>query len=108
MREYDVIWTEEAVRDLEDIARYIARDSPSNARRVMNRLRDHAQRLQSLPERGRIVPELLDLGLRAWRELILRPHRILYRIAGETVIVEVVFDTRRDATALLADRLLRR
>lgn len=27
MREYDVIWTEGAVEDLEDIARYIAKDS---------------------------------------------------------------------------------
>ena len=108
MRQYDVIWTEEAARDLEDIARYIARDSPGNARRVMKRLRDRGDSLSSLPERGRIVPELLDLGLRDWRELIVRPWRIVYRISEGTVIVEVVFDARRDAEALLTDRLLRR
>ena len=107
MREYDVIWTEEAVRDLEDIARYIARDSPGNASRVVKRLRDHASSLWSFPERGRVVPELLDLGLRAWRELVVRPHRIVYRISGDVVVVEVIFDGRRDVTAVLSDRLLR-
>ncbi len=108
MRRYKVIWTEAAVRDLEEIARHIARDSPGNARRVMRRLHDRAEKLRDLPERGRIVPELLDLGLRAWRELVVRPHRIIYRIAADGVIVEVVFDGRRDAASLLADRLLRR
>lgn len=108
MGKYDVIWTEEAVRDLEDIARYIARDSPANARRVMKRLRDRAESLRDFPERGRHVPELLDLGLRAWRELVVRPHRIVYRFTGDRAIVEVIFDGRRDATAVLADRLLRR
>lgn len=108
MRRYKVIWTETAVQDLEDIARYIARDSPENARRVMKRLRESAEKLRNLPERGRIVPELLDLGLRAWRELVVRPHRIIYRISADGVIVEVVFDGRRDAASLLADRLLRR
>ncbi len=107
MRKYNVIWSESAARDLEDIARYIARDSPGNARRVVKRLRDHAAKLWSLPDRGRIVPELLELGLRGWRELIVRPYRIVYRISGEIVLVEVVFDGRRDAAALLADRLLR-
>ena len=73
MRRYKVIWTEAAVTDLEDLARYIARDSPANARRVMKRLHGRAESLQDFPERGRLVPELLDLGLRAWRELISDP-----------------------------------
>ncbi len=107
MRAYKVIWTEAAARDLEDLARYIARDSPANARRVMQRLHGRVESLGSLPERGRTVPELLDLGLRAWRELIERPYRIVYRISGDGVIVEVVFDGRRDAASLLRDRLLR-
>ncbi len=108
MRRYKVIWTESSVQDLEEIARYIARDSPGNARRVMKRLRESAEKLRDLPERGRIVPELLDLGLRTWRELIVRPHRIIYRIAEGGVIVEIVLDGRRDAASLLDDRLLRR
>jgi addiction module RelE/StbE family toxin len=108
MREYDVIWTEEAVKDLEDIARYIAKDSPGNARRVMKRLRASAESLWSFPERGRIVPELGDLGLRHWRELLVKPHRLIYKLSENRVIVEVVLDSRRDAASLLADRLLRR
>ena len=73
----------------------------------MKRLHGRAESLQDFPERGRLVPELLDLGLRAWRELIERPYRIVYRISGDGVIVEVVFDGRLDASSLLSDRLLR-
>lgn len=74
----------------------------------MKRLRDRAESLWSFPERGRIVPELGDLGLRNWRELLVKPHRIIYKLSEHRVIVEVVLDGRRDAASLLADRLLRR
>ena len=107
MRRYDVTWTSEAVRDLEEIASYIARNSPGNARRVVRRLEQAAESLWSFPDRGRLVPELLDFGLRQWRELIIRPYRVIYRISGSRVFVEILFDARRDAESLLADRLLR-
>lgn len=107
MHKYEVVWTVSAAEDLKEIVTYIASDSPTNARRVLHRLRDSAASLLSLPERGRIVPELLEVGLKTWRELIVRPYRLVYRIVESSVIVEVVFDGRRDAEALLADRLLR-
>lgn len=56
MRKYDVIWSEPAARDLEDIARYIARDSPVNARRVVKRLRDHAANPGVFPIEGALCP----------------------------------------------------
>ncbi|MCB1037885.1 MAG: type II toxin-antitoxin system RelE/ParE family toxin [Acidobacteria bacterium] len=107
MGPFKVVWTEEAVRDLEELGAFIADDSPAKAHRILRRLHRHASKLESFPERGRIVPELRDLGLSRWRELLSRPWRIIYRISGESVLVEVVLDSRRDAEALLFDRLLR-
>ena len=85
MREYEIVWTESAIQDLEEIADYIARDSPGNARRVLARIRERVHALRTLPDRGRIVPELLDIGIKSWRELVLRPHRMVYRVAGNKV-----------------------
>jgi plasmid stabilization system protein ParE len=53
------------------------------------------------------VPELSRFGMRSWRELVVRPYRILYRVSGGTVTVLVVFDARRDLEDLLLERLLR-
>lgn len=63
MREHKVVWTELAVRDLEEILTYIALDSPGNARAVVSRLRESVQSLATLPERGRVVPEFLEVGI---------------------------------------------
>lgn len=107
MASFDVQWTESAVRDLEEIVTYIAQDSPMAARRVLQRLRSQAAQLEDFPMRGRLVPEFQDVGIRVWREVVVKPWRLLYRVAGNRVLVECVIDSRRDTESLLFDRLLR-
>jgi plasmid stabilization system protein ParE len=102
-----VQWAEVAVRDLEELIGYIAAVSPLDADRVLTRLETRAAALESSPARGRIVPELSQFGMRAWRELVVRPYRIVYRIESDTVTVLAVFDGRRDLEDLLLERLLR-
>jgi len=104
---FRVIWTEGAARDLEEIASFIAVDSPTNARALMKRLKDRAWTLRTMPHRGRYVPELLELGLRAWRELVIHPYRLIYRIEAKKVLVNALLDGRRDLRDVLLDRLLR-
>jgi plasmid stabilization system protein ParE len=53
-----VIWTETAWRDLERSADYIAEDSPGYAAAFVLRVREHAQSLNELTLRSRVVPEL--------------------------------------------------
>ena len=102
-----VIWAEAAVRDLEDIVSFVAIDSPLNAQRLLARLSAKARSLQTSPQRGRIVPELLRFGMRTWRELVGRPYRLVYRVTGGAVIVLAVFDGRRELEDVLLDRLVR-
>ena len=104
MEEFQVLWTEAATLDLAEIVAYIAIESPMQARRVLSKIRQDASNLQMFPKRGRVVPELQDVGLTQWRELIVRPWRVLYRIDEGRVLVEVVLDSRRDAEALLLER----
>jgi len=106
-RRFRVEWAEVAVRDLEELVTRIAADSVINADRVLERIEARAVSLESSPSRGRIVPELAHFGMRAWRELIVRPYRLVYRIEGDTVTVLALFDGRRDLEDLLLERLLR-
>ncbi len=105
---FRVAWTREATRDLVDIIAYVAVDSPENARRLLKKLRRRAGSLESAPRRGRIVPELSGFGIRTFRELVSKPYRIIYRVAGDTVYVLAVLDARRDLQDVLLERLLRR
>jgi addiction module RelE/StbE family toxin len=104
---FEVVWAEAAARDLEELVDYIARDSEGDAEKIFNRLRARAESLSLSPSRGRFVPELRAYGIRTWRELLIRPYRIVYRISGETVVVLAVLDGRRDLEDLLLERLVR-
>lgn len=106
-RRFRVSWTEAAVGDLEEIVSYIAHDSPVNARKVLARLTRRGEALKTSPHRGRYVPELALLGMRSHRELVVRPYRIIYRVAGKTVLVLAIFDGRRDLEDVLLERLVR-
>lgn len=104
---YRVAWTEGAVRDLEEIAAWLAQDSPVAARRLVMRLRKRAPTLVASPIRGRFIPELSKFGVRAFRELVVRPYRLVYRVGEKNVFVLCVLDSRRNLEDILLERLVR-
>ena len=70
---YRVKWAAVAQSDLKQIIDYIAIDSPGNALKILKTLKQKASSLYTLPERGRIVPELQGQGIQIYRELIVAP-----------------------------------
>lgn len=103
----DIVWTRSAEADLTGIIDYIAADSPQAALQILRTLQNRAQTLATQSMRGRIVPELLAVDVRQYRELIERPWRIVYRTEASRVVVMAVLDSRRDLETLLLDRLIR-
>ncbi len=103
---YNVTWANVAENDLKNIIEYIAEDSPQNALKILNKIRQKASDLYTLPERGRIVPELQDQGLFQFRELIILPWRLIYRISERKIFVLSVIDSCRNVEDILLKRLL--
>lgn len=103
----DIVWTRSAEADLTGIIDYIAADSPQAALQILRTLQNRAQTLAAQSMRGRIVPELLAVDVRQYRELTERPWRIVYRTEASRVVVMAVLDSRRDLETLLLDRLIR-
>lgn len=104
---YNVLLTEGAEQDLESIYDYIAEfDAPANADHVLDRLVATAEQLAVMPERGSYPRELLDLGIKDYRQVFFKPYRIIYRVMGRDVVVFVIADGRRDMQSLLGGRLL--
>jgi plasmid stabilization system protein ParE len=105
-RRYAVKWTTTAEHDLEAVIDFITEDSPDKALRTLEKLRKKASGLITSPARGRIVPELKEQGIVIYRELILPPWRIIYRISGRTVYVLAVLDSRRNLEDILLGRFV--
>ena len=105
-QKYDIIWAGVAENDLKEIIEYIATDSPANALKTLKKIKQKASSLYTLPERGRIVPELQDQGILLYRELIVPPWRIIYRISEMKVYVLSVLDARQNLEDILLKRLI--
>jgi plasmid stabilization system protein ParE len=60
-------WTEQAVRNLEDIKSFISNDSPAYALAVVRKLYLAVDQLEAFPDSGRNVPERADPHLRVFR-----------------------------------------
>ena len=104
-RPYRVIWAVTAHDDLLRIIKYIALDSPANAGKVLKTIKSRAAALHLSPQRGRVVPELQHQGIAQYRELVIAPWRLIYRITDDTVLVLSVLDGRRNVEDLLLTRL---
>jgi toxin ParE1/3/4 len=102
--DFEVFWSEVAVQDLERIVDFIEREAPIAAQRVFDGIAERSQSLETLPFRGRVVPELARYEVTTYRELIIPPYRLMYRIDGDRVLVVAVFDSRRDLEDILLSR----
>jgi plasmid stabilization system protein ParE len=104
---FRVAWTKTAEADLDSIIDFIADSSIDAALTVFTRIRERATTPHHFLNKGRVVPELLQNGIVQYRELIISPWRIMYRIDGSSVSVTAVFDSRRNLEDLLLERLTR-
>jgi addiction module RelE/StbE family toxin len=102
-----VLWARSARRDLESILNYIADRSQQAALGTLDRVEARAKSLATLADRGRVVPELGRLHLTDYRELVVPPYRMAYRVDEPRVLVLAVLDARRSLEDILLDRLLK-
>ena len=104
---YQVLLTEDAQRDLEQLHDYITEfDTPANADYVLNRVLEVAESLAAFPERGAYPKELLALGIREYHQTFFKPYRAIYRVIRKRVYIYLIADGHRDMQSLLSRRLL--
>lgn len=94
-----VIWSEKSVSDLEEIFDYIAIDSPFYAQHQVEKIIASVERLLAFPSSGRSLPEF---PASPFREVIVDPFRVVYRIAESDVFIIAVIHGKR----LLREELL--
>lgn len=93
-----VEWSDCARDDLDDLVRYIGRDSELYARRFAERVVLATRRLQAFPESGRMIPEAEDKAL---REIIVQGYRVMYRLETNRALVLAVMHGSRDVGGIV-------
>jgi len=81
-----VVWSPLALQKLGDAAEFIAADNPVAAKKWVNHLFDKTDLLGSMPEMGRMVPELLDAN---YREIVIGHYRIIYSVSHEIRVLTI-------------------
>lgn len=95
-----VIWTEPALQDLNEIAEFIALDKISAANNLVQKVFSVTERLEKHPKSGRKPPELESLR---YLELVVNPCRIFYRVERDKVFILYVMRSERMLRNYLLD-----
>jgi len=104
---YEVFLLKHAERDLSDIVEYIdLYDVIGKSIQVLNEFQKKIHSLSDTPERVTYPKELINLGIRKYREIYFKPYRIIYQVIENQVFVHLIADGRRDMLALLERRIL--
>ena len=85
-------WTDNAVEHLVNIYEYIALNSPTFAKQMVDKITRRSAQIAAQPLSGRKVPEY---DAKDVRELIERPYRIIYRIKQDRIDVLAVIHGAR-------------
>ena len=88
-----ILWTGPALADLREIREWVERDSPDAARRLAAKIRERVNDLAHFPSSGRVVPEI---GIERYREVIVRPYRVIYEIRENDSVILRIRHSRRD------------
>ena len=77
----EIIWTEPALSNLDEIADYIALDDPVAAAALVRRVFGHVEPIRDHPKSGSLPRELRPL--RTYRQIVEPPCRVFYRIGDD-------------------------
>ena len=78
-----LIWTAKAVDQVEEIGAFIEKDSPFQARRVVQLIVKEARKLKEFSHVGKMIPEVQE---DKYREIRVFSYRIFYKIINENQI----------------------
>jgi toxin ParE1/3/4 len=95
---YRVVYRPQAIRDLNSIVDYIARDNRPRAISFAKEIRQFCRNLRFFPLRGRPRDEI-EPGLRtlSYRGRVI----VAYRVDGDRVLISNIFYAGRDYEAIL-------
>ena len=96
----EIVWTEPALNDLDNIAEYIAVSNLVAAKKLVKEVFAKVDMLEEYPKSGKSVSELPSLN---YRELYVKPCRIFYKFEDNKVFILHVMRKEQDLRRFLLD-----
>ncbi|MDX1967570.1 MAG: type II toxin-antitoxin system RelE/ParE family toxin [Planctomycetaceae bacterium] len=93
---YDIIWSQRATQELQEIAAYSADDNANAASRFVANVIHRVQRLALLPGLGGMFPDPCG---RILRQIIVGKYRVVYQIdeqRRQVIVMPIWHSARRD------------
>ena len=91
---------------MESIIEYIKIDSVNIAKKIFFEIKKECENLYYFPQWKRVVPELQQIGISKYWEIIHEKYRIIFKIDNTKVYVLLVVDSRRNLEDILFQRLI--
>ena len=104
---YKTILSQFAEEDLTEILDYYYEKNLPFSKKLLVLFEQRINELKTIPDRGRIVPELEKQNIIDYRELIEGNYRIIYAIEDNTVVIHTIIDARRNIDELILKKLMR-
>ena len=100
-KQYKVVVTPAAVRGLAKIVKFIAFDSPKNARLIKNEIMSDIRKLNDMPERHPYIDDEYIPKFKYRKFIVYSRYIIIYQVFDDTVRVDYVVDGYSDYINLL-------
>ena len=98
-----IVWTREALEDLESIYRFWASKNEQYSARLYNSIIDEAEVLRKFPEAG-ILEGFLTHRPEQFRPLLANKHyKLIYTVDRDDVVIHAVWDCRRNPDELITE-----
>ena len=99
--------TNAAERDMQLICDYfIANQQENRVGHFLDQMEKVFRRISQAPEAGSWPNELMELGIRSYREIFSHPYRVIYFYENNTANIILIADARRDLDMLLQVRIM--
>lgn len=99
MNSIEILWTESALNDLNNIIEFISQQSVSLAEQVTYKILFRVNQLHAFPKSGQIEPLLKNMKWE-YRYLIESHSKIIYKQEKSKIFIERIIDTRQNPIKL--------
>ena len=107
-KRFKVVVPPSVKKDLREIVEYYYEVNQSYSGKIFSKIVERISELEGFPEKERVVPELRDHNISAYKELIEDPYRIIYKVLADEVLLVSIIDGRRNVEEILIKKLQRK
>ena len=101
------VFLRSAERDLQELRQYLVQNFGTRTWRAsLRKIQDAVAAIAQHPHLGRVPPELEEVQMAQYRQVLSGSNRIIYELRDGTAYIHVVCDARRDLKSFLLRRLV--